>query len=62
LAVILNPDTPVDIAAPIAGLLMRQELKLVAEATHVSPAVRALCLEHLERRPPGEFEGDGSIQ
>jgi len=58
LAVILNPDTPVDIAAPIAGLLMRQELKLVAEATHVSPAVRALCLEHLERRPPGEFEED----
>jgi hypothetical protein len=64
LAVILNPDTPVDIAAPIAGLLMRQELKLVAEATHVSPAVRALCLEHLERRPPGEFEkeDEGRIQ
>ena len=58
LSVILNPDTPVEIAAPIAGLLMRQELKLVAGATHVSPAVRALCLEHLERRPPGEFEED----
>ena len=55
LSVILNPDTPVEIAGPIAGLLMRQELRLVAEATHVSPAVRALCLEHLERRPPGDF-------
>jgi hypothetical protein len=58
LSVILNPDTPVEIAGPIAGLLMRQELRLVAEATHVSPAVRALCLEHLERRPPGQFEED----
>jgi hypothetical protein len=57
LAVILNPDTPLEIAGPIAGLLMRQELRLVAESTHVSPAVRALCLEHLERRPPGELEG-----
>jgi hypothetical protein len=32
---------------------VRQELKLVAEATHVADGVRALCLEHLERRPPG---------
>src|SRR5205823_4903186 len=56
LAVMLNPDTPLEIAAPIAGLLMKQELRLVVEATHVSLAVRALCLEHLERRPPGEFE------
>jgi hypothetical protein len=58
LSIILNPDTPVEIAGPIAGLLMRQELRLVAQATHVSPAVRALCLEHLERRPPGEFDED----
>jgi hypothetical protein len=58
LAVILNPGTPLEIAAPIAGLLMKQELRLVAESTQVSPAVRALCLEHLERRPPGDFEED----
>lgn len=54
LAVILNPDTAVEIAGPISGLLVRQELRLVAESTHVSPVIRALCLEHLERRPPGE--------
>ncbi len=52
LAIILNPDTPVAIGGPITGLLVRQELRLVAESTHVSPAIRALCLEHLERRPP----------
>jgi hypothetical protein len=59
LAVILNPDTPPEIAAPISGLLMRQELRLVAEATQVSAAVRALCLEHLERRPPSEKAAEG---
>jgi hypothetical protein len=56
LALLLNPDMPPDVAAPVVGLLMKQELRLVAESTHVSPAVRALCLEHLERRPPGEFD------
>jgi hypothetical protein len=56
LAIMLNPDTPPDVAAPISGLLVRQELRLVVEATHVPPQVRALCMEHLERRPPGEKE------
>lgn len=59
LALILNPDTPLDIASAIAGLLVRQELRLVVESTHVSAAVRALCLEHLERRPPVSEGGDG---
>jgi hypothetical protein len=54
----LNPSTPLEIAGPITGLLVRQELKLVAESTHVADGVRALCLEHLERRPPSEREDD----
>jgi hypothetical protein len=58
LALMLNPDTPSEVAAPITGLLMRQELRLVAENTLVHPQVRALCLEHLERRPPGEHDAD----
>jgi hypothetical protein len=60
LALMLNPDTPPDVAAPLAGLLVRQELHLVAEASCVPPHVRALCIEHLERRPPveGDAEGD----
>jgi hypothetical protein len=56
IAVVLNPNTPVELAAPIVSLLMRQELKLVAESSAVAPLVRALCLEHLERRPPVEFD------
>jgi hypothetical protein len=61
MALVLNPDTPLEIAAPVAGLLLRHELRLVASSPTVAPAVRALCLEHLERRPPvefGEAEGD----
>ena len=55
MALVLNPDTPLEIAAPVAGLLMRHELRLVATSPTVALAVRALCLEHLERRPPAEF-------
>lgn len=66
ISLVLNPDTPLEIAAPVVGLLMRHELRLVATSTTVAPAVRALCNEHLERRPPGEFpeapEDDGTLQ
>jgi hypothetical protein len=58
MALVLNPDTPLEIAAPLVGLLMRHELRLVATSTTVPPAVRALCLEHLDRRPPSELEAE----
>lgn len=58
IALVLNPDTPLDIAAPLVGLLMRHELRLVATSTTVPAAVRALCLEHLDRRPPSPIEGE----
>jgi hypothetical protein len=58
ISVVLNPHTPVELAAPIVSLLMRQELKLVAESSAVAPLVRALCLEHLERRPPVDFDDE----
>jgi hypothetical protein len=59
MAVTLNPDTPIDISGPITGLLVRPELRLVAESTHVPAPIRALCLEHLQRRPPGSPGDDG---
>jgi hypothetical protein len=52
LALVLNPATPLEIATRCAGLLLRPELVLCARSPGVNPAVRALCLEHLERRPP----------
>jgi len=55
MALVLNPDTPLEVAAPVVGLLMRHELRLVATSPTVAPAVRALAIEHLERRPPAEF-------
>ena len=61
MALVLNPATPAAIAARIAGLLLRPELELVAGAPHVPAAVRALCMEHLERRPPVERPGDEGV-
>ena len=61
MALVLNPATPAAIAARIAGLLLRPELELVAGAPHVPAAVRALCMEHLERRPPVESPGDEGV-
>jgi hypothetical protein len=61
IALVLNPDTPLEIAAPLVGLLMRHELSLVATSTTVAPAVRALCLEHLERRPPALDDAEDDL-
>ncbi len=62
LSIVLNPNTPVDLAAPIVSLLMRQELKMVVESKAVAPLVRALCHEHLERRPPVDFADDDDVR
>jgi hypothetical protein len=62
LTLALNPDTPLEMSLAFLGLLVRQELELVASATHVATAVRAACLAHLERRPPVERDdADSSI-
>ncbi|HSQ62587.1 MAG TPA: hypothetical protein VLM85_05215 [Polyangiaceae bacterium] len=52
LALILNPFSPIDLALPLASLLLRHELRLVVESTTVLPALRATCLEHLRRKYP----------
>ena len=59
IALVMNPATPPEIAARMAGLLVRPELQLVAESPAVPASVRALCMEHLERRPPVEQGADG---
>jgi hypothetical protein len=61
MALVLNPDTPPEATSPLVGLLVRQELRLVATSTTVAPALRALCLEHLERRPPAPFDDDDEV-
>jgi hypothetical protein len=61
MALVMNPATPAEIAARIAGLLMRQELALVAGSPAVPAAVRAVCVEHLERRPPVDGDGDEHV-
>jgi hypothetical protein len=61
MALVMNPATPPEIAARIAGLLLRPELDLVARSPGVPAIVRAVCLEHLERRPPVEGPRDGGL-
>jgi hypothetical protein len=52
LTLVLNPATPLEIAVRIAGLLLKPELDMVARSPRVPGALRAVCLEHLARRPP----------
>ena len=61
MAVVMNPATPPEIAARIAGLLLRPELDLVARSPGVPASIRALCLEHLERRPPMDGHDGGAV-
>jgi hypothetical protein len=61
LALVLNPATPLEIATRTAGLLLRHELDLVARSPGVAAPVRALCLEHLARRPPSGTRPRGGL-
>lgn len=61
IALVMNPATPLEMAARIVGLLLRPELALVAGSPAVPAPVRAVCLEHLERRPPVEEHEDERV-
>ena len=61
MALVMNPATPSEVAARIAGLLLRPELDLVARSPGVPASVRAVCLEHLERRPPVDARGKRGV-
>jgi hypothetical protein len=61
MALVMNPATPLEMAARIAGLLLRPELELVVASPGVPAGVRALCVEHLERRPPVAPAGARSV-
>ena len=63
IALVFNPATPLEVATRIAGLLLRPELELVIRSPAVAPALRAVCLEHIDRRPPaGRKTPPGRVQ
>ena len=62
LAIVLNPDTPAALAIPLLALLVRPELKLVAEATGLAPTLRAAAHDLLQRRPPVRTPPKSGIQ
>ncbi len=62
MALVQNPGTPLSIAVPLVGLLIRPELAEVVAAADVAPLVRATATELLERRPPVPFKPSGPLQ
>ena len=62
MAIVLNPDTPPALTIPLLALLVRNELKLVAEASGLSPAIRAAAHDLLARRPPVRSPPKSGIQ
>jgi hypothetical protein len=58
LALVLNPLSPIELTTPLAGLLLRPELRLVIESTNVPMALRAVCVEHLKRKYPHDRDDD----
>jgi hypothetical protein len=52
ITLVMNPATPLEVVVRLAGLLMRPELMMAAHSPGIAAPVRAICLEHLERRPP----------
>jgi len=62
MALVMNPATPSELAISMIALLRRNELKSVAEATILHPAIRAAASERLARRPPMAPGSDGTVQ
>jgi hypothetical protein len=54
ISLVMNPATPLEVVARLVGLLLRPELVMAARSPGVAAQVRALCIEHLVRRPPGD--------
>ncbi len=52
MAVVLNPVSPPELAVPLLALLVRPELKLVADAAYLAPVLRVAARDLLARRPP----------
>jgi hypothetical protein len=62
LSIVLNPDSPPAVAIPLLALLVRPELRLVADTVGLSPALRAAARDLLLRRPPVRTPPKSGIQ
>jgi hypothetical protein len=49
---VLNPDSPAVLAIPLLSLMVRPDLRQVAEAAYLPPPIRVAAHELLARRPP----------
>jgi hypothetical protein len=52
LSIVLNPDTPPEVAIPMLTLLVRTELAMVADTAGLPNPLRGAARDLLLRRPP----------
>lgn len=61
IALVKNPDTPADVSQRLVPLLLRQELREVAQAVELPAGVRVACAELLRTRPPSPEDPDPTM-
>jgi len=62
MAIVLNPDTAPAVSIPLLALLVRPELKLVADTPGLAPPLRAAAHDLLQRRPPVRTRPKSGLQ
>ena len=60
-ALVRNPEAPTDVSLGLVPLLLRQELREVAQAAELPAAVRVACAELLRTRPPSPDDPDPTV-
>lgn len=61
ISLVRNPDTPADVSLRLVPLLLRQELRDVAQAVELPASVRVACAELLRTRPPSHEDPDPTM-
>jgi hypothetical protein len=61
IALVRNPDTPADVSLRLVPLLLRQELREVAQSVELPASVRVACAELLRTRPPSADDPDPTV-
>lgn len=61
LALVRNPESPIDVSLRLVPFLLRQELRDVAQSAELSAAVRVACAELLRTRPPSPEDPDPTV-
>jgi len=62
LSLILNPGCPHGIALPLISICPRDDLELIVSSTTISPSLRGVAVELMEKLPPLARSSDSALQ